>query len=422
MTTIKNTFFFLFFILLGSFANSQLKVQDVFNPIRTNSRVSDASNILNNDSKITLETLLEDIYVNDSFEVAVVCLQTIGEQVPKDFATELFNYWKIGANNKDNGLLMLLVVDQRNIFFETGYGTETVLTDATSKMIQQEYMLPDFKLGDYGTGLIKGTQAVSRVLLGKVLEVKDVVADNMDYLAKYDKSEKERLEKQKKSILIGVAAWHLVGLLFFLVVFIFTRLEHDPYKKYHKIQLFKFWIWPILFPLTHIFILRLSKNLMSRYRNMIRFSAKNGAVMHKLDQAEEIKYLEKGQLKEEFIKSVDYDVWTTDLDDDLLILKYKKSFSGYHKCPKCGFLTYNKDYDRTITAATYSSSGIGEKKSSCKNCGKTDINRYSIAMLQRSSSSSNGYSGGSGWSSGGSSSGGSWGGGSSGGGGASSSW
>ena len=100
----------------------------------------------------------------------------------------------------------------------------------------------------------------------------------------------------------------------------------------------------------------------------------------------------------------------------------------YRKCPKCKRITYTKDYDRVITSATYSSSGTGERKYSCKNCNHVKITRYTIPRKTKSSSggggySGGGYSGGSSYSSSSSSSGGSsWGGGSSGGGGGGSSW
>ena len=62
-------------------------------------------------------------------EVAVVALQSIGDNDIDDFATELFTRWGIGKQN-DNGLLVLLILDQRRITFRTGYGIEGILPDA----------------------------------------------------------------------------------------------------------------------------------------------------------------------------------------------------------------------------------------------------------------------------------------------------
>jgi uncharacterized protein len=140
--------------------------------------------------------------------------------------------------------------------------------------------------------------------------------------------------------------------------------------------------------------------------------------MRKLSEQEDNKYLDAGQIAEEAVKSVDYDVWISDEPDDILIFSYKRWFSSYGACPKCKYKTYFKEYDRVITSPTYSSSGTGERKHTCTNCRHSKTVRYTIPRKTKSSTSSSSYG-----SYGGSSSyGGSFGGGSSGGGGAGSSW
>ena len=163
---------------------------------------------------------------------------------------------------------------------------------------------------------------------------------------------------------------------------------------------------------------------MNKWRNTERFSEKTGEFMIKLSETDDDAHLQKGQISEETVKSIDYDVWITADGSDVLILAYKKWFSKYRKCPKCKFKTYYKEYDRTITAATYSSSGTGERKYSCVNCGHSKVTRYTIPRKQKSSSGGGSYGGGSSYSSGGYSSGSSssWGGGSSRGGGSTGGW
>lgn len=107
---------------------------------------------------------------NTTDEVAVVILPTIGSHAadarytPKTFATELFNLWGIGQKDKDNGLLILMVMDERRVEFETGYGMEGILPDALCKRIQVEYMVPKFKQGDYDAGLSAGVNATLRAI------------------------------------------------------------------------------------------------------------------------------------------------------------------------------------------------------------------------------------------------------------------
>jgi uncharacterized protein len=138
--------------------------------------------------------------------------------------------------------------------------------------------------------------------------------------------------------------------------------------------------------------------------------------MRKLDENIDDQYLQKGQITEEQVKSIDYDVWISDEPGDILILAYKRWFSSYSSCPKCNYKTYYKEYDRIIRSATYSSSGEGERKYVCRHCKHSKITRYTIPRKTKSSSSSSSSRSGS---FGGSSS---FGGGRSGGGGAGSSW
>lgn len=210
------------------------------------------------------------------------------------------------------------------------------------------------------------------------------------------------------------------GIMFglFLITYLITLMIKDPYKKFHTLKVFKLDVFAYIFPFPMYIVDLFVENLLETWRNRVRFSKKTGLEMHKLDEEKDNQYLEKGQVNEERVKSVDYDVWVSGEPEDILILRYSTWFSKYSTCSRCKYKTWYLVYDRTISAATYSSSGTGEKKKSCANCGHQSITRYTIPKLQRSSSSSSS----SGSYSSGSSGGGSWGGGSFGGGGSSSSW
>lgn len=202
----------------------------------------------------------------------------------------------------------------------------------------------------------------------------------------------------------------------FLITYITALFTKDSYKKYHRLKLYKLDVFGYIFPLPMYVVDILVENLLEKWRNQVRFSSKTGLEMRKLSESDDDRFLEKGQVSEELVKSVDYDVWITDEPDDILILRYSSWFSKYSSCSSCGFQTWYLVYDKTIRAASYSSSGKGEKKKACAHCKHQDITRYTIPKKVRSSS------GGGGFSSGGSSGGGSFGGGSFGGGGSSSSW
>ncbi len=411
------------FLLLTVFAVGQSYVNDVPNPKNsgTNGYVSNPDGILSTDEVGIIDNICAQIEQNDSFQVAFAVLNSIGTEVPKDFAGKLFNHWGIGHAERDDGLLVLFVMDQRRIEFETGYGTEQVLTDYQCVQLQQDYMIPHFKNGDYSTGLVEGAKAIQQVLNGKVVD-RQMTQSLEEEQISYEQELLFEQQNRKRNLIIGVTAWHAIGLVLFLIALLIVRFRQDPYDKYNTIKYFGVWIWAVLFPITHIFVVIFAKKLKQRYRDMIRFSSKTDEIMRKLGEQDEDEYLSRGQVTEELVKSVDYDVWITDKSDDVLVLAYRPLFSKYSTCPKCHFKTYFKVYDRQVIAPTYSSSGQGERKHECAHCKHVNVKTYHIPRLRRSSRTSSGGSWSGSSSSGGSFGGGSFGGGSSGGGGGGSSW
>lgn len=388
------------------------------------SRVSDPHQMLTPEAIDTINRIIKATESQTGFQMTVVCLNSIGDNNPNMFGTDLFNLWGVGEQGKDNGFLMLVVNDVHRVEFINGYGTETVLTDLQGEDIRQNEMIPHFKNNDYVTGVIRGVQGVSDVFYGVprdyFTETTDYSSEPYDY-PEYESHYESRPWYENWFVVIYLKICIVLSVIY-LVVLLISFLIKDLHKRYHTLKIFTVLIIPILFPLPFLILLFINKKLMERWRNTERFSEANGTYMIKLDEQSEDKHLKKGQIKEETIKSIDYDVWITEDDSEVLILAYKRWFSKYRKCPSCKYKTYFKEYDRVISAATYSSSGTGERKYSCKNCGHSKVTTYTIPMKTRSSSSSSGggYSGGGGGYSGGGGS--SFGGGSSGGGGGGSSW
>lgn len=405
-----------------SFSQEYEQVSDVPDPKKNGGGyVSNPDGILSDQSEVEINMILSKIETSDTFQVALVCLNSIGNNVPKDFATDLFNEWGLGYANKDNGLLVLFVLDQRRIEFETGDGTEAVLSDVQCTDIIDEYMISYFKAGDYDQGLLRGMNAVANHLSGKIVDsyqdnsaIQNPNYYNQNYTPFY----------QKTGFWMGIAGWQLLFIIPFLIALIFIRNQIDPYKKYGIIRYFHLGIYFLLFPIAYLLLFKLIGALRQRYRDMIRFSGKTGGVMHKLSDQEEDEFLTSGQLTEELVRSVDYDVWLEDTKTDIVVLPYRPLFTKYTKCPKCNYKTYYKEYDRQLVAPTTYSNGTGERKHSCQHCKHVVVRQYSIPKIVKTSTNTmRGWSSGGGSSSGGwSGGGGSWGGGRSSGGGGGRSW
>ena len=414
---------------LSAFAGfSQWTTTTVPDPKKSgNGFVSNPDNILSPYEVTYLDGTIQALKDSTKSEIAIVVLQSIGSEVPKTFATELFNLWGIGSAENDNGLLILFVMDQRRIEFETGYAMEQVLSDATCYEIQQQFMVPRFKEGLYGQGMIDGVDATIRILKGEseVLIPATGAETIEEHEANYpDDYSNSTFYHRNRGLMNFYIVLSSISVLLFFVLLLFALFKKDYFIRYQLLRVFRLYIWFIIIPVPFVGIYIWVKKMTDAWRITPRISAKTGLLMHKLSETEDDQYLEKGQIAEETVKSIDYDVWVSGEEGDVLIQKYKRWFSKYNSCPNCKYKTYYKEYDIVITAATYSSSGTGERKYCCTNCGHSKTTRYTIPRKTKSSSSSSSSSswggGSSSWGGGGG--GGSWGGGSSGGGGAGSSW
>jgi uncharacterized protein len=411
-----------FIPILQMFA--QWTVESVPNPkTKDNTFVSNPDNILTAGQIAELNAMIQAVEDSATAQIAVVMLQSIGTEVPKEFATELFNLWGVGAKGKDNGLLILFVMDQKRIEFETGYSIEQILTDGNCYQIQQDYMIPQFKEGNYGQGILDGVKVIVDVFMGNrsmlIAESVNTTYSPDEATTEYNYYETPDAEINWVKTMAYYLGGALIALAFYGFFFIITFFQRDYFIRYKTLRIFKLYIWFLLFPIPFIPLYYFTKKRLESWRNTPRISPKTGKLMRKLSEEADNKYLDSGQIAEEAAKSVDYDVWISDEPDDILILSYKRWFSSYSSCPKCKYKTYYKEYDRVINSPTYSSSGTGERKHTCTNCRHSKTVRYTIPRKTKSSTSSSSYG-----SYGGSSSygGGSFGGGRSGGGGSGSSW
>lgn len=169
----------------GDSVKEYKSVDDVPNVRLTDVRryVSDPTSILSPAATDTINAILGRLEKSTGIETAVVMLPSIGENDIFDFSTSLFRKWGIGKKKSDNGLLILFVMDQHKVRFATGYGIEGTMTDAMSKRIQMQYMVPAFKRSDWNKGMVDGVRATAKVLDGSMEpEATDSDTDTGDIL------------------------------------------------------------------------------------------------------------------------------------------------------------------------------------------------------------------------------------------------
>lgn len=127
--------------------------------------VSNPDGIISPSAEQKLNTMIMAVKDSASAEIAVVLLKSIGNTDIDDFGTSLFTKWGIGKQSKDNGLLFLLVEDQRQMIFRTGYGLEGVLPDVILSRIIRNDMSPFMSQGNSDQALLTGIRQVCNYLL-----------------------------------------------------------------------------------------------------------------------------------------------------------------------------------------------------------------------------------------------------------------
>jgi uncharacterized protein len=143
-------------------ASMAVTVDGVPNPRRANGGwVTDMADVLAPATEAQLNQMISDLEARNGSEIAVVTVRdTAPSATSKQFATALFNRWRIGKAGKNNGVLLLISKGDRRIEIETGYGVEPILPDAYVGNIIRQEIKPRFKRGDYNGGTLAGTKAV----------------------------------------------------------------------------------------------------------------------------------------------------------------------------------------------------------------------------------------------------------------------
>jgi uncharacterized protein len=130
-------------------------------------RVVDNAQILSPDARTHLTAVLRAHEEATSNQIVVLTVPTIQSEGIEEYATEVFNNWKLGQKGQNNGVLVVVVPQNRRMRIEVGYGLEPVLTDAMASVIIRDVMTPAFKRGDYDAGIQNGVAAIIARLEGK---------------------------------------------------------------------------------------------------------------------------------------------------------------------------------------------------------------------------------------------------------------
>lgn len=136
-------------------------------------RITDEAGLLKAGDRNTVDAELADLEQKSSDQLAVVTLNSLQGYPIEDFGYQLGRKWGIGQKGKDNGVLLIVAPNEHKVRIEVGRGLEPILTDAMSKLIIENAIVPAFRKGDFAGGITAGVRDIKDVLLGDPEAVKE---------------------------------------------------------------------------------------------------------------------------------------------------------------------------------------------------------------------------------------------------------
>jgi uncharacterized protein len=127
--------------------------------------VNDFEEVLDSATEAKLTKLIEDHNIKTSNQISIVTISSISPyEYMADYTRDLSNAWGVGDKKKNNGVTIIYSKAMHEVRIATGLGIEKKLNDAMCQKIVNEFMLPPFKLGNYGKGMIDGVTEAIRIL------------------------------------------------------------------------------------------------------------------------------------------------------------------------------------------------------------------------------------------------------------------
>lgn len=129
--------------------------------------VNDYADLLSATEQANLERNLKNYRDSTTNVIAIAIVEDLAGYSKEEYATKLFNTWKMWHEDRYNGILILIAPNQRVIRIETGYGLEGAFPDAVANRVIDEIITPEFRNNHYYKGLDKATKAIMRLVAGE---------------------------------------------------------------------------------------------------------------------------------------------------------------------------------------------------------------------------------------------------------------
>ena len=131
--------------------------------------VTDLTSTLTAQQRESLDATLRAFEARKGSQVAVLIVPTTQPETIEQFGIRVADKWKLGRKKIDDGAILIIAKDDRTLRIEVGYGLEGVLTDAASKRIISEVVVPRLRQGDFDAGVRDGVDSIMRIVDGEAL-------------------------------------------------------------------------------------------------------------------------------------------------------------------------------------------------------------------------------------------------------------
>ncbi len=128
--------------------------------------VVDVAGLLSPVERQALDQRLRDYQASSGKQVVVAVVPTLEGYDVRDYGNKLFRQWQLGDKQRNDGVLLLVAPNERKVSIEVGYGAEGDLTDALSRIIIENGIVPRFKAGDWAGGISAGVDDITKTLGG----------------------------------------------------------------------------------------------------------------------------------------------------------------------------------------------------------------------------------------------------------------
>ncbi len=129
--------------------------------------VNDYAQIASSQAEQVIDGIAREVKAKTGAEIAVVTIATTGGVDIEQYSVALFMDWGIGEKGKDNGVLLLVAFNDRQIWIKTGYGLEGAIPDAEAHRIYRDVLLPGFRAQRHDQALVAATRELAELILAE---------------------------------------------------------------------------------------------------------------------------------------------------------------------------------------------------------------------------------------------------------------